>query len=358
MLARKLHSALLQSYKQSIEKSNQNQECLDIKCKERDKIQNEIKVLKAQKERTDIALDYINQELQYVFYSKRKISLEPGEGCYKLRINGRPVKPKKISVGERNVLGLCYFFAKLFGGKTEFAKYSSEYLIVLDDPVSSFDYGNRVGVMTLLRFQFGNILKGHINSRILVLSHDLQSIFDLMKIRNELTGKSDPTFVELVNQAFKVHKSKNEYKKLLEYVFEYASNADSYEIDDIRDISIGNTMRRLLEAYSSFCYNIGFEKMLRMDDILINIPEDKRNYYANFMYRLTLNTESHMEENMYTLNGITARFTKEEKIQTAKSVLLFLLYINRPHLTAYLPEHIDEIENWRTDENKWILSLK
>ena len=358
LLARKLHSALLQSYKQSIEKSNQNQECLDIKCKERDKIQNEIKVLKAQKERTDIALDYINQELQYVFYSKRKISLEPGEGCYKLRINGRPVKPKKISVGERNVLGLCYFFAKLFGGKTEFAKYSSEYLIVLDDPVSSFDYGNRVGVMTLLRFQFGNILKGNINSRILVLSHDLQSIFDLMKIRNELTGKSDPTFVELVNQAFKVHKSKNEYKKLLEYVFEYASNADSYEIDDIRDISIGNTMRRLLEAYSSFCYNIGFEKMLRMDDILINIPEDKRNYYANFMYRLTLNTESHMEENMYTLNGITARFTKEEKIQTAKSVLLFLLYINRPHLTAYLPEHIDEIENWRTDENKWILSLK
>ena len=201
-------------------------------------------------------------------------------------------------------------------------------------------------------------MKGNINSRILVLSHDLQSIFDLMKIRNELTGKSDPTFVELVNQAFNVHKSKNEYKKLLEYVFEYASNADSYEIDDIRDISIGNTMRRLLEAYSSFCYNIGFERMLRMDDILINIPEDKRNYYANFMYRLTLNTESHMEENMYTLNGITARFTKEEKIQTAKSVLLFLLYINRPHLTAYLPEHIDEIENWRTDENKWILSLK
>lgn len=352
LLARKLHSALLQGYKQSKEKSNQNQDCLNIKYKERNNIKDEIKLLRAQKERTDIALDYINKELQYVFYSKRKLSLEPGEGCYKLRINGRPVKPKKISVGERNVLGLCYFFAKLFGGKTENAKYSSEYLIVLDDPVSSFDYGNRVGVMTLLRFQFGNILKGNINSRILVLSHDLQSIFDLIKIRNELTGKKDITFIELVNQTFKVHRAKNEYKKLLECVFEYASNADSYEIDDIRDIGIGNTMRRLLEAYSSFCYNIGFEQMLRTDDILINIPEGKRNYYGNFMYRLTLNTESHMEENMYTLNGITARFTKEEKIQTAKSVLLFLLYINRPHLKAYLPEHIDEIESWRTDENK------
>ena len=69
------------------------------------------------------------------------------------------------------------------------AKYSSEYLIVIDDPVSSFDHGNRVGVMSLLRFQFGNILKGNTNSRILVLSHDLQSIFDLMKIRNEVIEK-------------------------------------------------------------------------------------------------------------------------------------------------------------------------
>ena len=358
LLARKQHSALLRSYKQAKENSDKNRELLDSKSKEREKVQMEIKSLKTQKERTDIALDYINHELQYVFYSNRKVVLEPGDGCYKLRINGKAVRPKKISVGERNVLGLCYFFAKLFGGKTETAKYSSEYLIVIDDPVSSFDHGNRVGVMSLLRFQFGNILKGNTNSRILVLSHDLQSIFDLMKIRNEVIEKNDPTFMELVNHNLKMHKSKNEYKKLLECVFEYASKAETYDIDDISDISIGNTMRRLLEAYSSFCYDIGFEKMLRKHDILMEIPEDKRVYYANFMYRLTLNTESHMEENIYTLNGITARFTKDEKIQTAKSVLLFLLYINKPHLEAYLSEHITEIENWKNDEEKWILSIK
>lgn len=88
----------------------------------------------------------------------------------------------------------------------------------------------------------------------------------------------------------------------------------------------------------------------------ISIPLEQD--IVNIQTAFTVGTEPSMEENMYTLNGITARFTKEEKIQTAKSVLLFLLYINRPHLTAYLPEHIDEIENWRTDENKWILSLK
>lgn len=176
-----------------------------------------------------------------------------------------------------------------------------------------------------------------------------------MKIRNEVTDKKDPTFVELVNLSLKVHKLKNEYKKLLESVFEYASSATTFDSDDIRDISIGNTMRRLLEAFSSFCYDMNFEKMLRKEDILLEIPENRRNYYGNFMYRLTLNSESHMEENIYTLNGITARFTKEEKIQTAKSILLFLQYINKPHLNAYLSEHMAEIESWKADEEEWVL---
>lgn len=355
LLARKKHSVLLMNYKNCNERRAGNQACLESKRKEQEEIQLEIKTLKAKKERTDIALSYINQELQYVFYSKNKVKLEPGNGCYKLRINGKAVKPKKISVGERNVLGLCYFFAKLFGGKTETAKYSSEYLIVIDDPVSSFDHGNRIGVMSLLRFQIRNILKGNVNSRILVLSHDLQSIFDLIKIRNDITGKNDPTFAELVDQTLKVHKYKNEYKKLLEYVFEFAAQVKDDESDDIRDLGIGNTMRRLLEAFSSFCYNMSFENMLRKEDILIEIPEGKRNYYANFMYRLILNTESHMEENIYTLNGITARFSKDEKIQTAKSVLLFLNYVNKAHINSYLPEKMSVIESWKKDEEEWIL---
>ena len=357
LLARKQHSTLLQNFKQAKEKSAKNQELLIDKREAHESIQSEIRCLKAQKERTDIALDYINHELQYVFYSKRKVTLEPGEGCYKLKINGKAVKPKKISVGERNVLGLCYFFAKLFGGKTEATKYSSEYLIVIDDPVSSFDYGNRVGVMSLLRFQFGNILKGNVNSRILVLSHDLHSIFDLLKIRGEvIQGKAgDRSFMELTKNKLEIKNFRNEYKKLIECVYSYAVDTNKNDPDEILEIGIGNIMRRMLEAFSSFCYNVSFENMLRKEDILLSIPETKRSYYGNFMYRLTLNTESHMEESAYTLNSITSFFTREEKIQTAKSVLLFLLYINKSHLKAYLnDEQLTQIEKWKIDEDDWI----
>lgn len=324
-VARKQLSPILASYSIAIKNRKKNQKELETKKNECELLEGEIKSLTAQKERTDIALEYINKELQYVFFSRKKMKLVPGDGYYKLLVNGKTVRPRKISIGERNALGLCYFFAKLFGGKTETNKYGSECLIVIDDPVSSFDYGNRVGVMSLLRYQFNNIRLANEDSRILVMSHDLHSIFDLVKIRNEVTNRKDKTFMELANCKLEVQKVQNEYKKMIDHVYSYACDSGEADPDETLEISIGNIMRRMLEAFSSFCYNDSFEPMLRKEDLLSLIPHAKQSYYRNFMYRLTLNTESHMAESMYSLNSITSHFTREEKIQTAKSVLLFCI---------------------------------
>lgn len=358
LMARKRFSSELKEYAKSLANREQVLKKFQELKKEQDEIEVALKELKMKKERTDIALEYINKELQYVFYSNRKIQMVAGEGCYKLMVNGKKVKPKKISVGERNVLGLCYFFAMLFSGKKDVDKYTSEYLIVIDDPISSFDYGNRLGVMSLLRYQFGNITKGNANSRLLVMSHDLQSVFDLVKIRRELNDKQGKkAFLELKNKCIEDQKERNEYKKLIMHVFEYANNVRLEDLDEIQEMSIGNIIRRMLEAFSSFCYNKSFESMLRMDGILNNIPEDKRVYYENFMCRLALNGESHEEEHTYTLNNFESLFTKEEKQQTAKSVLRFLLYVNKPHIEAYLgTEGVTKILSWKTGEDNWISS--
>ena len=122
-------------------------------------------------------------------------------------------------------------------------------------------------------------------------------------------------------------------------------------------MSIGNITRRMLEAFSSFCYNKSFESILRMDGILNNIPKDRQVYYKNFMCRLALNGESHEEEHTYTLDNFESLFTKEEKQQTAKSVLRFLLHVNRPHIEAYLgAERVKKILGWETEEDDWISS--
>jgi len=246
MLARKQLASALMGYKMALTNEDKDKRKLQVLKEQKNELVAAIKELKMQKERTDIALEYINKELQYVFYSNRKVKLTPGEGCYKLTVNGKEVKPKKISVGERNVLGLCYFFAMLFSGKRNEDKYTSEYLIVIDDPISSFDYGNRLGVMSLLRYQFSNIKRGNANSRLLVMSHDLQSVFDLVKIRSDLQGgRGEKKFLELENRKIKEQSVRNEYQKLLTHVYEYANCDCPEDLDEISEMGIGNILNHL-----------------------------------------------------------------------------------------------------------------
>lgn len=362
LLAKKQLTSLLDGYNKASIAYATCKETISKLAANKEHLVSEIKSLKAQMERTDIAKDYINEELQYVFYSDTRVVLEAGDGCYKLKINGRNVAPKKISVGERNVLGLCYFFAKLFSDKKKDDSYKDEILIVIDDPVSSFDYGNRLGVMSLLRHQFNCIKNGNSNSRILLMTHDLRSAFDMVKIRSELNGgkRADRKFLELVDKQMKEREISNEYKILLEYVYDYAKNPTDDKGEYV-ETSIGNVMRRVLEAFSSFCYNMKFEEMMCREGILKTIPDEKRKYYENFMCRLALNGESHMEERVYGLNALTPYFTKEEKVQTAKSLLLFLSYVNKEHLSCYLAskndggeDKMEVIKSWEKDEKEWL----
>ena len=68
------------------------------------------------------------------------------------------------------------------------------------------------------------------------------------------------------------------YKNLLEYVYEYAKKPAN-DADEHIETGIGNVMRRVVEAFSSFCYNMPFEEMMCRDVILKAIPEKKRKYY-------------------------------------------------------------------------------
>lgn len=77
------------------------------------------------------------------------------------------------------------------------------------------------------------------------------------------------------------------------------------------------------------------------------------------MCRLALNGESHMKERAYELNVITPYFTKQEKVQTAKSLLLFLNYLNKEHLSCYLEKMDGEdkmavINSWKEEEATWL----
>lgn len=299
--------------------------------------------LEQEKKQVKIALNFINQALRFIFYDKNRLVLVEGEGCYRLKSKGYEVKPKDVSLGERNIIGLCYFFASLFEGKNEDTKYTDEILAVIDDPISSFDFENRIGVISFLKWQLAKIHKGNSHSKALVLTHDIQVALDLLKT-NEPIINIQQTLICLSDHKlqFKNRKDISEYKQLLQDIYEFA------KVDVVPDNSftIGNKMRKVLEAYFSFNYANGYTNEGCLDIVLKD--SDKKEYFKNTVLRLLLNGESHSEERVKAMNYNSEFVSETEKQRVAKDVLCLLYTIDSNHLKFVLKQQdvSRQIEKW------------
>lgn len=302
----------------------------------------EAKNLGLQMKQTAIAHDYINSQLRNIFYSVDRLSLKGSEdGSYVLCSRGKPIPPGKLSTGERNIIALTYFFATLFAGKTKSARYSDAMLVVIDDPVSSFDFGNRSGISSFLASELNNILKGNSDSKVLLFSHDMHTVSDLSRVakaangRNFVNGKDMiPLFYELADGKLKgFDRNDNEYWKLLQDIYYFAIDDTSSESEES---GIGNKMRRALETYSTFMFQCGFKEMLDKDYICDSIPPKCRDFYKKFLGRFLFDALSHAENQINTLDFTESLFSHDEKKANAENLLKFLYHTNCNHLRAYL----------------------
>lgn len=312
--------------------------------------------LKQRKENLILAIDCINSALSFVFFSKNRLSIEFRDGKYYLKSNGCDVKPKNVSQGERNIIALCYFFVQITSNQELSKLYAKEQLLVIDDPVSSFDFENKVGVLSLLRRELKKVIFGNSNSKVVLLSHDLTTIFDLQKALDEIckASKADAkisgtnySWKELYDYELRPFtKKRSEYAHLLNDVFAYANGEENDNV-----IAIGNKMRRVLEAFSTFCYRKNIEDVSCDRAILVQLDKHS-DYFENRMYRLVLHGESHFEEQIYNFHdaGNFYEFISEdEKRHTARDILCFMYLLNQQHIKAYLPSSEREITKWCED---------
>ena len=338
----KLYSERLNEQRINSEKLNSSSSALL-------KVRSEISQVRSQKTQVSIALDFINDALSYIFFDKKRMVLENSDGIYVLKVNGKDVKPKDVSTGERNAIALSYFFAKMFENHEKESRYSEEALVVLDDPITSFDKDNKVGIMSFLRWQINALYEGNPKTKVLIMSHELMTIFNLQKVYSDIDRNQFRVY-ELkdmhINDLNCFRNERNEYKKLMLDVFEVAYTATS------NTLTAGNKMRRIEEAYSSFICNGKFEILLHDKEFLRNVPSSKKVFYQNFMSRLILNTESHMEERVYELNDFSPMFDEDEIRKTAKYLLMLFYYVDGFHLKAYLGDKYSIVEQWIVNEDQ------
>ncbi|MFA7076591.1 MAG: hypothetical protein WC152_08010, partial [Candidatus Izemoplasmatales bacterium] len=122
--------------------------------------------------------------------------------------------------------------------------------------------------------------------------------------------------------------------------------------------AIGNKIRRTLEAFSTFNYGVGIDKVSTDKDIIKYIDDERiREYLKNSMYRITLHSNSHLENQTYGIEeeGLIYYENQDELDRSIKDVLLLIYELNQSHVVKIL--ETDVVSKIMEHKNN-IISLK
>ncbi len=287
----------------------------------------------------NIAADVINRYLASVYFDANRFRLVPSGNRYVISSHGDPVMPSDISTGERNILALCYFFSEGGENKLEGSEDDDPQYLVLDDPISSFDMENRVGICTLIRERAEHLIDSNPDSRITVLTHDVGVVTELEHTFEDIKISAGKTFavdyLDLTKDGTAARKRKlTEYAALLKRAYDFASSQTE---DEWESQVIGNVLRRILEGYGTFNYGMSMEEISRNPELSARFG-DLAPLLGSIMYRLALNDESHMRERLSALSVPLnfSRYSYDEKKACAQCVLVILDKLDHEHVKQQL----------------------
>lgn len=133
----------------------------------------------------------------------------------------------------------------------------------------------------------------------------------------------------------------------------------SVNISVIENICSRNPKDSRKETISAFIYKKSIEKVSSDLKIISELDIAYQEYFKNYMYKLFLNGESHLEETVCSHLDMT--FTEitsaDEKKRVARDIICFMYLLNKNHILAYL-ENVEAIESWCNDIKNSYNNLK
>ena len=329
------------------------------------RINNEIQVqkdalaqLRGKMDQIDEAREQINNYLAIIFGEKKLRLVNAGKD-YQLQLKRgnayEAIAPNNISSGERNALALAYFFACVLEKKEKDYQYSEPTLLVIDDPVSSFDADNKAGVISLLNLQCDKVLKGNVESKVLVFTHDTTTLRALLDKRSILFNRDmvqtgnylrlSPSQKRRLTEVPTDRVLENmEYYNELQTIFSFADYRNPEEFDTYD--SIGNTMRRFAESYANRMFKCQWHDLFSSDRCPEGFPVDLWEIISSFAIRTVLNAESHTVMEDYEPADIQ---------RTARVLLAYMYYATRSHLRAFLVGANSTKYGWKMDRiMEWV----
>lgn len=235
-----------------IKKINNNIQSLES---ERDRLNKKISDINIQIKKEAIGADRINKYLKQ-FFNDDKLKVQLTENSkYKLYRNSKVAK--NLSTGEKNIISLIYFFAKLEETDFDF----NNAVIFIDDPVSSLDSNHIFKVYAFINEKLKDC------GQFFITTHNFD-FFNLLKDLGKYDLKNKGNFYlvkKIKNQTGELSRIENLPNVLLrlksEYNYLFSILKLFNELDDKSNFDLlyllPNILRRFFEAYLYMKYPDG-----------------------------------------------------------------------------------------------------
>ena len=276
----------------------------------------------------------LNQEFSKIFFDSKRLRIDKRGNIFSREDIYGAVHFTKLSTAEKNIINLVYSFLELENLIKD--RELKSLLVVIDDPISSIDYSNKVGLFTFFRNKIESLSSMYSETKFIICTHDEEIYYHFYKIFDDLKcySKKNISLLELTYEGLIKRESEyNFYKQQINSVYKYALG-----LEPELSLYIGNTMRRVLEAYSTFNYNLGPSEISTNQELLSKIKDKtEREFFKAYMYRLILNSDSHSSDRVRrSSSNYSEMFSNEEKRRTAQLLLGFLYRLDSFHIESMI----------------------
>ena len=201
----------------------------------------QIKVLEQDVRNSQIPADEINRDIAFLM-GRAEVVFKNTELGYQITRNGK--RAKNLSKGEENAVALIYFFNTLQDMNVN----AANTIVVLDDPISSFDSNFYYNAISYIREKTLSVGQTFIFTHKFALLKDFSLMFN-DKCTNRYTIKRVLDTPNIVDEDKLIDQYHDEYaylfKKIYDFVKQPPENTSEY-------LQYPNIARRVLEGFLTF----------------------------------------------------------------------------------------------------------
>ena len=301
------------------------------------------------------ASDNINTFSSIVF-GENSISVECVEEGYEIFKGKEKVVPSSLSMGEQNVLSLCYFFAQMMDGEEygSIEKFlTGNRIIILDDPLSSFDFGNKYGVIQLLDYVMKLMSKSESKSKLIIMTHDPETAIELSKIAIGRLGGEKVKCCEISNNDENMPLKNvkfdgiDEYKNILGKMYGIAVGEEGVEMPT------PNEVRRVWEAFLRFELGVSSVSDRKAIEKIRDYYDEESAEYEfldSFMSYTFIHQDSHSASQMLFFNfSLFPVLSDEDFKKHIRQIICFIHIVSPLHIASRLSHGGTEAQKYREE---------